>query len=196
MIVSTKNNRVENILFFMVSLHDKVISICTSKTKTVLILLICVSFVVIGIWILRLPHVAIFESIFATIIGFTSVSFFSLCGFYCVTRLFDNRPRLILDSTGIIDRSSAISAGRILWQDIRRIDVTQVGSQRFLTFYVTNPRRYLQRGGFFERQMKALNYKFYGSPIHISTSSLQISFGEFSNLVFEYYDRYSSNDFN
>ena len=63
-------------------------------------------------------------------------------------------------------------------------------SQKFLTFYAINPQVYLQRGGFLQRQMNALNYKFYGSPIHITSNSLRISFGELTDLVFQYYDLY------
>ena len=175
----------------MVSLHDEAISIYTSNTKTFLMLLCSIGFVAIGIWILRIPKTVIYESIFANIIGLSSIVFFGLCGLCFASILFDRQPRLILDSTGIIDRSSTVSSGRILWSDIKSIDVTQVQDQRFLTFYVTNPQRYLQRGGFLKRQMKALNYKYYGSPVHITSNSLKISFGELTDLIFQYYDRYA-----
>lgn len=176
----------------MIVSNAEIVSISTSMTKTGLILLGSIAFVIAGIWIIYLSRsksssILVF---LLSLLGFVSISFFGICGLYSLTRLFDTQPGLVLDSEGIIDRYSAVSMGRISWQDIRRIDITNVESQRFLTFYTTNPQKYLQRGEFVQRKMNALNYKLYGSPIHIASNSLKISFGELTDLVFRYYDRY------
>ena len=176
----------------MVASDGDLVSIPTSKSKTSLILLASIGFVIAGIWLL---YVSRYEpsrivSFFVFLIGFASISFFGICGVYSLIRLFDTQPGLVLDSEGIIDRSSAVSLGRVSWRDLRRIDVTRIQNQKFLTFYLKNAQKYLQRGGFLQRQMNTLNYKFYGSPIHISSNSLKISFGELTNLVFQYYDQY------
>lgn len=176
----------------MVASNGEIVSIPTSKLKTSLILLGSIAFVITGIWLLFVSRseqssILIFSVSF---IGLASIIFFGICGLYSLTRLFDTQPGLVIDSEGIIDRSSAVSVGRILWRDLRRIDVTRIQNQKFLTFYVINPQKYLQRGGFLQRQMNALNYKLYGSPIHIASNSLKISFGELTNLVFQYYDQY------
>ena len=180
----------------MVLSRDEVVTIYTSKFKLLTILLLSLGFVVLGVWMLYMSRFETAITLFLLrIIGLASIVFFGLCGLYPAIKLFDTQPRLVLDSVGIIDRSSAVSVGRIPWQDIRKIDITQVERQKFLTFYVIEPQRYVQRGNFLQRQMNALNYKLYGSPIQISSASLKISFGELNNLVLEYHHRYASNNF-
>ena len=176
----------------MVVSEGEIVSIPTSKTKTSLMLLCSIAFVVVGIWLLfvSLSGSSIILIFLVSLISFASIVFFGICGIYSLIRLFDTQPGLVLDSEGIIDRSSAVSVGRILWQDLVKIDVIKVENQRFLTFYTANPQKYLQRGGFLQRQMNALNYKLYGSPIHIASNSLKIGFGELSDLVFQYYAQY------
>ena len=174
----------------MIVSDGEIVSIPTSMTKTGLTLLGSIAFVIAGIWIIYLSrsessNILVF---LLSSLGFVNISFLGICGLYSLTRLFNTQPGLVLDSEGIIDRYSAI--GRISWQDVRKIDVTRVENQRFLTLYTTNPQKYLQRGGFVQRQMNTLNYKFYGSPIHIASNSLKISFGELTDLVFRYYERY------
>ena len=176
----------------MIVSDGEIVSIPTSKLKTGLMLLGSIAFVIAGIWIIYLSRsesssILVFS---LSLLGFVSIVFFGICGLYSLTRLFDTQAGLVLDSEGIIDRSSGVSVGRILWQDVRKIDVTRIENQRFLTFYPTNPQKYLQRGGFVQRQMNALNYKLYGSPIHIASNSLKIGFGELTDLVFQYYERY------
>ena len=181
----------------MISSPNDVVTIYTSKLKSLGIIFLSLCFVVAGVWMLYMSRFeAANTSFLLRIIGLASIIFFGFCGLYPAIKLFDTRPGLVLDSVGIIDRSSAVSVGRVPWQDIHRIDVTQVENQRFLTFYVRDPERYVQRGNWIQRRMNALNYKYYGSPVQISSLSLKISFGELNSLVLEYQHRYASNNFN
>ena len=178
----------------MTLLNDSVVHIPTSKLKVVLILLGCIGFVAAGIFMLymaRSEPIAI--AIFAKVFGLLGIGFFGLCGFVISIMLFDTQPRITLDPIGIIVRSSGTAVERVAWEDIRRIDVTQVESQRFLTFQMKDPQRYLQRGKLWQRQLNRLSYHFYGGPVHISAGTLKISFGELTDLVFQYHERYGSN---
>ena len=175
----------------MVLPEDRVLSISVSKFKLVLLLLGAIGLVASAIWIFYLSgYEPVYISIWVRSVSLFCIVFFGLCGLYSIKKLFNTHPGLVLDSAGIIDNSSAVSVGRISWQDLEGINITWIQGQRFITLYVTNPQKYLQRGGFFKRQMNALNYRFYGSPIHISANTLNISFGELIDLVSQYYERY------
>ena len=179
----------------MVSSNDEVVSIYTSKLKIIGLLLISLGFVATGVWLL---YVSRFETVGTSFllrtVSFASIAFFGLCGLVFAIQIFNTQPSLVIDPVGIIDRSSAVSAGRVPWQDIREIGITQVENQRCLTFYVIDPQRYIQRGNWLQQRAKNLNYKLYGSPIHISTNTLKISLGELHSLVLEYHHRYAANN--
>lgn len=173
---------------------SEVVRIKTSKLKITLLLLGCIGFVVAGIFMLyEARSASVADAIFLNTFGFLGVSFFGLCGYYGFIKLFDTQPGLILDSIGITDRSNAVAMGRIAWQDIRRISILHVEGQRFLTLHMRNPQQYLQRGNFLQRQANKLSDRFYGSPVHIAAGTLKISFGELTDLVFRYHERYGSN---
>ena len=179
----------------MVSSNDEVVTIYTSKLKITGLLLISLGFVAIGAWLLYLSRFEIIGASFLLhLVSFSSIAFFGLCGLVFAIQLFNTRPSLVVDPIGIIDRSSAVSAGRVPWQDICEISITQVENQRCLTFYVIDPQKYIQRGNWLQQRAKNLNYKLYGSPIYISANTLKISLGELHSLVLNYHHRYAVNN--
>lgn len=178
----------------MVLPENRVVSIPVSKFKLVLLLLGAVGCVASAIWIFYLSrYEPVHILILVRTVSLFCIIFFGLCGLYSTKKLLNSNPGLVLDSAGIIDNSGAVSVGRISWQDLEGINITWIQGQRFITLYVTDPQKYLQRGGFLKRQVNALNYKLYSSPIHISANTLNISFNELIDLVSQYYERYLNN---
>ena len=176
----------------MVLPEDRVLSIPVSKFKLVLLLLGATSLTVSAIWVFYLSrYEPVYVLIWVRTVSLFCIIFFGLCDLYSIKKLFDSNPGLVLNSIGIIDRSSAVSVGQILWRDLDGINVNWIQGQKFLTLYVTNPRKYLRRGGFFQRRINALNYQLYGSPINISVNTLKINFEELTELILHYYERYS-----
>ena len=177
----------------MHSSDNRVVHVKTGKLKIILLLLGCMGFVAAGILMIYLARSEpVADAFFLNAIGFLSIGFFGLCGSYPFIKLFDTQPGLILDSIGIVDRSSGVAVGRVAWHDIRAISAIHVVGQSFLTLHLKNPQQYLQRGNFVQRQAHKLNYRFYGSPVQIAAGTLKISFGELMNLVFQYHERYGS----
>ena len=178
----------------MVLPEDRVLSIPVSKSKLVLLSLGAVSFVASAIWIFYLSrYEPLYILVWVRTVSLFCIIFFGLCSSYSTKKLFNSNPGLVLNPLGIIDRSSAVSVGQILWQDLDGINVNWIQGQRFITLYVTNPQKYLQRGGFLKRRINSLNYQLYGSPINISVNTLKINFDELTELISHYYERYSLN---
>jgi hypothetical protein len=159
------------------------IEIPLSKKKLTLMVIGSVMFVVLGILfvidpdkyvspIMRNPTIIF-------IAGLASILFFGLCFFFIVKKLGDNSVGLVISDEGILDNSSGVSAGQILWADIEKISVIKIHRQKLIMLQVTNPQDYInkQTSGF-KRKMMQLNYKMYGTPLSITSNGLKISFDE------------------
>ncbi|MGI6319906.1 MAG: STM3941 family protein [Bacteroidales bacterium] len=173
------------------------IEIPLSKKKMTLTLLGSIIFVGLGIWFLINPP-KINNPIFGNptvifIVGLASILFFGLVAITVFRKLSDKKAGLIINKQGIIDNSSGVSAGLVLWTDIEEIKVSQVMSQKFLMFIVKNPQDYLDKvTNPLKRKGMEMNYKTYGSPISISANSLQTNFDELYNLLTEKQKEYKS----
>ncbi len=170
---------------------DDRIAIASSKVKLILVALGAFLFVALSVWLFMIADTQDrFSSIYVKVLSVLGVVFSGLCGLYCLSKLSDDSPGLVLDSEGIIDNSSAIAAGRVTWQEIRDVQEMVVSGQRFLTVIVQDPGKYLGKGNPLSRLLVKMNYKMYGSPIFISTNGLKVGFDELERLFQDYRDRY------
>jgi hypothetical protein len=169
---------------------DDIVSIPLSKTKLAFLLLLAAGFVALCAWLYLHPNGTRYDPTFVRAIGMVGFVFFGLCGVIALTKCFDSRPGLVLDSLGITDNSSGVAAGRIAWSEIRDVQIASVRSQKFLVLLVTNPEKYLGKGNFLKRFLVDANYRMTGSPITISSSALRISFAELEQLVRDYLAKY------
>src|ERR1700746_1838738 len=65
-----------------------------------------------------------------------------------VKKLFDKKPGLVLNSAGIIDNTSAFSAGFIPWSDIVGAEEHVLPrNKKMLVIKLANPETYIARGG-------------------------------------------------
>ncbi|MDO5608027.1 MAG: STM3941 family protein [Capnocytophaga sp.] len=166
------------------------IEIPLSKKKITSIFLGSIIFVGLGFWFLTSPpkinHVLIGSSTVISIVGLVSVLFFGLVSIVTLRKLSDKKAGFIINNQGIIDNSSGISAGLVLWADIKEIKITQVMSEKFLTLIVKDPQSYLRKiTNPLKRKGMEWNYRLYGSPISISANSLQANFDELNILLAE-----------
>jgi hypothetical protein len=162
-----------------------------SKSKVALLVLGSVAFVGAGIWIWSIAETqTLFNPLYMKGVALASVSFFGLCGIYGCIKIFDRRPGLIIDAEGIVDNSSAVSVGRILWGDVVGLKVSSISGQRFLTIEVVDPQKYVERGGAFKRRLNAAGAKMTGSPINISSNTLGLKLDELVQVVTEAFEKY------
>lgn len=146
------------------------------------------AFVAIGVWLItEADHLTGWKTrnpIFTRGIGLVSVLFFGLCATYIGQKLLDNKPGLIIDEFGLTDNSSGVSAGQILWSDIKSISVTEIHRQKLIMLKVKNPQSYIDKQtSRLKRKMMQMNLNMYGTPLSISSNSLQIKFDDLHKIL-------------
>ena len=116
-----------------------------------------------------------------------------MCGFVGIKKLFDKSPGLVLNSEGILDNSSGLSAGVIPWSEVVDIREYQVQKQKFVSIHVQDPEKYANNGNALKRMANRANIKMCGTPINISANSLKIGYEELLETIQEYYRNSRSN---
>jgi hypothetical protein len=168
--------------------EENQIEIPLNKKKLYLMLFGSIIFVCIGTWLVVSPpksnHPIFGNPIIILTSGISAIIFFGYIAFSLFKKLPDNKPGLIINSEGVIDNSSGVSAGIVLWKDITEITTSNVMNQKFLMLIVKNPEEYINRqNGIVKRKAMEMNYKSYGSPISISANTLNTNFEELYELL-------------
>jgi surface polysaccharide O-acyltransferase-like enzyme len=118
-------------------------------------------------------------------IGVVAIVFFSATGIFGIKKLSDKSIGLTIDDNGITDNTSAISIGLIKWSDITAIETKEVMSTKFLLIYTTNPNHFIEKVQGFKRKLMATNMSMYGTPIAITSTTLQYNFNDLEKLLME-----------
>lgn len=147
-------------------------------------------FVVAGVYIIKSAFSPFhLFSILVLTIGVASILFFGSCMIFTIFRLLSNKPGLILTTNGFEDNSSFLGGHFIKWQDVESIDYLQVQKQKFIRVVLKDPNHVIAKSKGLQRFVMRMNYKFYGSPIHISANSLTYNF---SKLQKEFYQNWQT----
>ena len=168
-----------------------------SKKKMLLSLAGSLLFVLLGIWFIlqpeQLSHGPLRNPVLVIIVGAVSILFFGAIAIVILKKMKGNPIGLTLSSEGIIDNSSGISSGIILWDDVVDITTTTVVNQKFVLILTKNPESYINRQTqILKKKTMQMNYKSYGSPICISANALQINFEDLHQIVLDYFSKYKT----
>ena len=125
-------------------------------------------------------------------IGAAAVIFFGLAGILFIRKLFDKKPGLVFSRVGILDNSSAVSAGVIPWSEIVGAELFQIHRQKLLVIKVKTPERYIEQGNPLKRALNRANHSMMGSPIAVSSNALQIGFAQLVALFHEYHEQFGT----
>ncbi len=175
----------------MSTLNERIIPV--SRTKVLLLTIASCAFVAAGAWMLSLDEATIqaqrrlSDPLLFRGVAVAGIVFFGLAGLYAARKLFDKKPGLVLSPSGILDNSSAVSAGLLPWNEITGTEVVRIQKHKLLVITVKDPERYIERGGRLRRALNRANYRMVGSPISISSNALRISFDELVALVRQYH---------
>jgi hypothetical protein len=165
-----------------------------SKSKLLVLLIGAGGFVALGAWLFQMgqQEAGLLRAPLAVVqaVGLAGILFFGFCGLVGLKKLFATEPGLVLDSTGILDNSSAISAGFVPWADIAGFGIFQVHNTRTLVIQVFDIDKYANRGSAMQRALKKTNVRLCGSPVAVSPSALKIDFDELLRLCEDYLARY------
>ena len=139
-----------------------------SRRKIVLILLGCLVFVGLGLWMAgpigTPPASSGHRASFVHIMGWVAVSFFGLCTALWTTRLFDRRDQLRIGPQGL--RSAPWSERTIPWTDITDVTTWSLNGQTTIVLHLSDPARFPGRG--LAALLAKANRGFTGGDISIS----------------------------
>lgn len=145
-------------------------------------------FTAIGLWfVLNPPNIS--NPYFGNptrllVLGIIAILIFGLLTIYIARKLTDNKPGLIIDNIGLIDNSSGVSAGQILWSDIEDISVLEIHRQKLIMLQVKNPQDYIDKQtSVLKKKLMQMNFNIYGTPLSITSNSLQIKFEELLHIL-------------
>ena len=145
------------------------------------------AFVAAGVWMWTYGGATFsMETIFYKIISLVAVLFFGMTGVFGLTKVFDNKPGLIINQQGLIDNSSMVSGKLVKWSDIIGLEVSQIQSTKFLLIFVQNPEHYMDQASYVGRFWMKLNHKTYGTPLSISSNSLKCNFDQLIKMIEEH----------
>lgn len=174
--------------------NDK-IEIPLSKIKILFIFFGAIAFVILGVLFLINPSMFISEvarnPTIIFIIGLASVLFFGLCAIVAFRKLFDKKVGLVIDSTGIMDNASGLSAGQIHWKNVTNIKAIKVAGENLLMIIVNNPDEFINRQkNPILKKMAKLNHINYGSPISLSANGLKCKFSELDKILNDQFEKW------
>lgn len=164
------------------------IEIKHNKTKLILLITGSLIFIAGGVWLLMhtpVPNIPLLNSpVFVKIAGVASILFFGLCFTVMIKKIRDKNPAIVISDKGIFDNVSGVSAGNILWKDIKEIKSINTFNQRCLMVIVNNPEYYINKQpNVLKRKSMEINYRNFGSPISISANNLDCNFDDLKNIL-------------
>lgn len=144
-------------------------------------------FVLAGILILIIAMKAknqVIMQLFLIILGLASILFFGLVALVLLPKLFTSKAGLIIADEGLWDHSSGVSAGFVPWVDIKKINYSYSGTNKFLVVMVKKPDKFIDRQtNLMKKLAMRMNYKISGSPIHILVSLLDTDLHTLNDII-------------
>ena len=162
----------------------------------------CLMFVGAGMWLVSLDDSRVISDrgfrlffnnpLYAHGLGWLAIAFFGGVAIFFAKKFFDKTPGLIFNAEGITDNAGMNAAGFIPWEEVDGYDVFEMSGQKMLVIIVSHPEKYASRGNFLKRKLNAANAQMAGSPISVSTNTLDVGFHELLSLFQKYHREYGS----
>lgn len=168
-----------------------------SRAKIVLAIFGAAGFVILGVLFLIYPEYftsRICQSLLVIkIAGVLSVLFFGTF-FIIVLRavLIGKSIGLKINKQGIVDHSTFVSVGLILWEDIVEIRRNTGNATKYLLIDVKNSDEYIRRHGKFKSRILKANKSACGTPITLSSHLLSCNFTHLERVLQDAHSAYKS----
>ena len=156
------------------------IVIYPSWKRSLLPLLICGGFVVIGFFLYTRPADEDAHSI-----GLLCILVFGGAMIYPLVRLLQHTPTLIIHSSGVVDNGSALAVGFLPWHEMARVEIVQFGSHRYLAIGVKNRETLLRAQSGLKGLILKFNSKAFGAAAYISSMNLSMPLEEIVSAIRE-----------
>ena len=155
-----------------------------SRSRLFLLLLLGLGFVSAGLWWIgafgEVPPSRRYGPVGIKVLGWLCVLFFGLCSIVYARRLFDMKPHLEINQSGILNR--AWSSDTIPWSEIADVTSWSHRRQQCIILHLRNPARYPARG-FLQNLLAGPNRMLTDGDIAISLTGTDRSFGEAMSAI-------------
>jgi hypothetical protein len=166
------------------------VTIHFKKSKILGLIALGIGMSALGVWLAMMPQSMTQKPIwFVHAVGVVAATFFGLCVLMGIARLFRRGPALILDRQGMLDQSGGAAVGRLSWLEVRGLRIAAVRRTKFLVVDLHNPRQYLDHGNAWQRLLRSGNQRTVGSPVALSSATLDVAFDELVATVDRLYSR-------
>lgn len=128
----------------------------------------------------------------AMITGWSSIVFFGGCAAVFATQLIDARPRIVVNESGVFDRS--LRVGVIPWREILGADVREVAQNRFIALRLRDPQKFTARLGAVHRRLAETNTALGFEPLNLNLSAVDADPYALSELIAKEAERRREND--
>jgi len=164
--------------------NNQTIEIPLSKTKIILVILGCATFVILSIWIWTIAESQMrYSPLRLQIVSILGITFFGLGLIFGPRKLFDKRPGLIIDDKGIQD-NTGVSTGRFIsWTNIKGFEIVKIKSTRLLLILINNADEVINNESKWKQKIMRFSEQTYGTPISIGSGTLKCDFDELVKLL-------------
>ena len=145
-----------------------------ARWKHVLLLIASVAFVVAGVAMV----------IEGNWFGWVGITFFGAGALVFVWQIVDERPRLVIDERGVLDRT--LGVGWIDWLDIEAARVMSIAGNDFIALELRNPEKYWVRLSNVKRAMASANRRLGFSDFNLNLSGVEAKTEEVFELLMKF----------
>lgn len=145
---------------------DPSLTVLAQRGKQALLLVCCAGFIAIGAWMSTRGGWVI------SVLGVVCLVVFALFGVLIVRQMFQKGPALVVDRTGITDRSSASPGGFVPWVGITGFGIWHSNGQKIVTVGVTDPEAVLAQANPLARLAMRASMRMTGTPFNIAVTAL------------------------
>lgn len=130
-------------------------------------------------WVLRLA-------------GFIAIAYFGTL-FILYLKVAARKVALIIDKEGIVDRSSFVGVGRILWSQISGIKTHESNSASYVLVFVNEPAEIIKNSrNWFERWHLRVQNRSFRTPVAIPMIALNIYIDDLESLLLNRLEDYKN----
>ncbi len=166
--------------------NPETITVPLSKVKMLISLLLAMGFVTLGVWLAFFNQEVLANTnpFLLQVLGWITILFFGIASVIILRKLMLPTNGLEINSDGITDNSSGISAGFIPWNIIVDVEEISVMNQKFISIQLNNPEEFIasQQNNFTKKAM-TVNHQKFGSAVSISANNLKIKHQQLLNLL-------------
>jgi hypothetical protein len=147
-----------------------------SPWKAIRLILISTPFVALGIYVLV-------RSDSSAWVGWLNICFFGLVYPLALFQIFDRRPQIVINKSGICDRSNRL--GIIKWEIIKNAYLIDIYRQKFICLVVDEENKPSKKKGRFYNLLAGFSETIGGQEVNLSVGPLKVDANKLLKFILE-----------